>query len=107
VVWSEGGEMFHQKICLDLSFVDSAMSSIVPFIKYAVLPELVGKYFSKQTVADGNSSSSHNNNNDVVDASSSTSDAGYCYCKKEQDFDDMISCDNKDCPILDGSTIHA
>jgi len=47
-------------------------------------------------VVDSNSSSSHNNN-DVVDASSSSGDAGYCYCKRG-DFDDMISCDN-DCPI--------
>jgi len=50
-------------------------------------------------VADSNSSSSHNNNNDFIDASSSSGDAGYCYCKREEDFDDMISCDNKDCPI--------
>jgi len=80
VIWGEGGEMFHQGICLDLSFVDSAMSIIIPFIKYAVLPELVGKWFSKQTVADGNSSLSHNNN-DVIDASSSSDDAWYYYCK--------------------------
>jgi len=50
-------------------------------------------------VADGNFSSSHNNNNDVVDASSSSGDAGYCYCTREEDFDDMIGCDNKYCPI--------
>jgi len=51
-------------------------------------------------VADGNSSSSHNDNNDVVDVSSSSGDAWYCYCKRGEDFDDMIICDNKDCPIV-------
>ena len=48
-------------------------------------------------MVDSNSSSSHNNN-DVVDASSSSGDAGYCYWKRG-DFDDMINCDNNDCPI--------
>ena len=77
--------------------MDSAINIVTPLIKYAILPELVGKWFSKQTViSDGSCSSSSNN---VNDKSSSSSNAGYCYCGKGEDYDDMIGCDNQQCPI--------
>ena len=97
VIWRETGEIFCQRISLDSSFVDSAINSVTPLIKYAILPELVGKWFSKQTVvSDDNSSSSHT---DINDRSSSFNDAGFCYCGKGEDYDDMIGCDNEHCPI--------
>ena len=37
---------------------------------------------------------------DVDAASSSNMTIGYCYCgRRGEDYDDMIGCDNKDCPI--------
>ena len=51
------------------------ISSVTPLIGYAILTELVGKWFSKQTVvSNDNSSSGHN---DVNDISCSLNDAGY------------------------------
>ena len=47
-------------------------------------------------VSDNNSSSSHK---DINDRSSSFNDAGYCYCGKGEDYDDMIGCDNEHRPI--------
>ena len=76
-MWRETGEIFFQRINPDLSFVDSAINSVTPLIKYAILPELVGKWFSQQS--NGSCSSSSNN---VNDKSSSSSNAGYCYCGK-------------------------
>ena len=98
VIWRESGEIFCQRISLDLSFVDSAISSVTPLIKYAILPELVGKWFSNQTlVSDDSSNSIHNNSVNGKDCS--FNDEGYCYCGRGEDYDDMIGCDNKHCPI--------
>jgi len=58
VAWREGNELFHQTVELDSDFIDSAIRDIEPFIKSAILPELVGKWFSKQPVMPLQSSSS-------------------------------------------------
>ena len=51
------------------------ISSVTPLIGHAILNELVGKWFSKQTVvSNDNSNSGHI---DVDDISSSLNDAGY------------------------------
>ena len=93
VAWREGDDIFHQRIYLDLNFIDSVIQSVVPFIKFAILPELVGKWFTKQSVMPLPQSSGGD-----LDAASSSNDVkGYCYCGRE-DYDDMIGCDNKDCP---------
>ena len=41
VTWRED-EIFHQKVELDSNFIDSAVCDVEPFIKFAILPELVG-----------------------------------------------------------------
>ena len=43
--------MFLERILIDTQFIDNAIEEAEPFIKLALLPELVGKWFSRQTVA--------------------------------------------------------
>ena len=97
VAWQEGDEIFHQRIFLDSSFFDNAIERITPFIKFAVLPELVGMWFSKQSLSQLQISGG--SRDDTDDASSSSNVTGYCYCGRGEDYDYMIGCDNKDCPI--------
>ena len=47
IVWSEES-IFHERIS---EFIDNAIKEAESFIKLALLPELVGKWFSRQTVA--------------------------------------------------------
>ena len=42
VVWKEV-DMFVQRIPVDVEFIDDAIENVQPFIKLAILPELVGK----------------------------------------------------------------
>ena len=58
VAWREDGELFHQTVELDSDFINSAIRDIEPFIKSAILPELVGKWFSRQPVMSFQSSNS-------------------------------------------------
>ena len=45
------------------------------------------------------SQSSNSSGDDTNAASSSNKAIGYCYCGRGKDYDSMIGCDNKDCPI--------
>ena len=98
VDWREDDEIFHQRISLNSSFIENAIESVTPFIKFAVLPELVGMWFSKLSVMPL-SQSSGGSRDDTDDASSSSNVTGYCYCGRGEDYDYMIGCNNKDCPI--------
>ena len=50
VAWREG-EIFHQMVELDSDFIDSAIHDVEPFIKLAILPELVGKQATNNATA--------------------------------------------------------
>ena len=55
-------------------------------------------WFSKQSVMPL-SESSGGSRDDTDDANSSSNVTGYCYCERGEDYDYMIGCNNKDCPI--------
>ena len=91
------------------------------------MPELVGKWFSKEPILPLQSSSSaaasggnpsvsidinqadstdswvdataSPSSNDVETSDPSNDQIGYCYCGNREDYDDMICCDNKECLI--------
>lgn len=96
VVW-RAGELFHQRIELDEDFVVDAFYRAASFVKLAILPELVGKWFSKQNaMASCPSQDQDSNSASPVSVLSSN---GWCYCGKDETFDNMIGCDSKDCKI--------
>ena len=91
VVWREDN-IFVQRIPIDMEFIDDAIENVQPFIKLALLPELVGKWFSKQNVVP----LTRDNPNDQPISSAAEV---WCYCKKGEDHGDMIGCDYKNCQI--------
>ena len=87
VLWREE-DMFVQRIAIDKEFIDDAINKTVPFIKLAILPELVGRWFTKQKTPD-----------DQAPLQSDQAQDSWCYCKKSEDYGPMIGCDNDQCPI--------
>ena len=57
VVWKKD-EIFIQRISYNVTFISEALDKIVPFIKYCILPELVGKWFTRPTQVSVDSSDS-------------------------------------------------
>jgi len=96
VVWRVG-ELFHQRIELDEDFVDDAFHRAESFIKLAILPELVGKWFSKQNAMASCPSQDQDSNS--ASPVYMLSFNGWSYCGKDETFDTMIGCDSKDCKI--------
>ena len=91
VVWSKDN-IFVPRIPIDMEFIDNAIENVKPFIKLALLQELVGKWFSKQIVVP---LTRDNPNDQPISGAAEV----WCYCKKGEDHGDMIGCDNKNCQI--------
>lgn len=60
--------------------------------KTAVLPELLGRWFSRPTI------SGSELNEDSLRHTENNAEEKYCYCGRGEDFGDMVGCDNNDCP---------
>lgn len=93
VVWREK-ELFVQRITLDDDFITDALSKAQTFIKIGVLPELIGKYLTKEPTSCLTEPSEEEDQSEADDQSERV----WCYCKKGEEGD-MIACDNDACPI--------
>ena len=60
VVW-RGGDIHYERILFDSDFMDDALEEVEMFVKLAILPELIGKWFTKQPVLPLKSNSSDHN----------------------------------------------
>ena len=87
VAWREE-ELFIQRIYPNEQFIALALEKVTSFIKLGVLPELLGKWYSKGPV-----STSSQPPNSCSQANE------WCYCKQGEEGQ-MIACDNKDCSIV-------
>ena len=102
VVWSEN-TIAIQRVLKDEAFIQSNMVIARSFFKYAVLPEVVGKWYTRAPVAQSDGVVP------VLTATTSTVEEGnhddsedesrlWCYCEQPS-FGQMVMCDNKKCPI--------
>ena len=84
VVWREK-ELFVQRIYPNDEFMAPVLQKLISFYKLCVLPELLGKWYTKSQVPSQPTS--------VVPSNV------WCYCRKEQEGL-MIGCERKECPIV-------
>ena len=98
-------ELYVERIKFDTSFMEENLTKVRHLFEVAVLPELLGRWFSRPP--------EHISMNDSVslllsqaDACASTSCTSaddvhttdkYCYCQQEE-HGDMVGCDNDSCP---------
>ena len=95
VMWSQ-----KERIYIDTNYLDSKMDVVRHLFVYAVLPEIVGKWYSRRPVADDHSVV------DISDPQQLTADNEeqddpdklWCYCGQPS-YGEMILCDNKTCTI--------
>ena len=91
-------ELVLLRIDLDKEFVCEAIGKATTFCKYEVLPELVGKYYTR----DSSECSIHTLSSDTPaeiqnEASDGTETEKWCYCEQE-DFGNMIFfCEGDSC----------
>ncbi len=89
-VWNED-DLFIQRLTLDEPFVSIAMEKCNEFIQVCVLPEILGKWYSREplsTIQCSHSSECEEGKTPV-----------WCYCRKEESGT-MIACDDEACQIV-------
>ncbi|XP_068743560.1 uncharacterized protein [Montipora capricornis] len=89
VVWTNK-DIFIQRILPDTEFWDRTLTRAILFYKKGVLPELLGRWFSR---------SSPLPHATVTPASDSDDDGPWCYCQQYIEGSQLIGCDKPDCKI--------
>ena len=80
----------------NMIFFESTVEKIVEFYKQAVMPELLGKWYTKMPVMPLVSSNSAST---TVQWDNFPPKDVWCYCKQLEDDRAMIGCDYPECPI--------
>ncbi len=93
VVWGKT-ELVILRINLDEDFISEAMRKAALFFKYGVLPELIGKWYTRKVSMSNDAM--HFEESETPSASEEK--RGWCYCNGE-DEGEMIGCDGKQCTI--------
>lgn len=104
-----------ERIRLDVSFMERNLAKVKQFFEIAVLPELLGRWFSRPperialtysdeslsipsgSTRESSPSPSGGNSDSIEPASSNSSVDKYCYCQQGE-FGKMVGCDNGSCP---------
>ena len=89
VVWSERDKTI-ERILPDQEFIGSAMNKSMEFFKYVLLPELLGKYYTKLP--------STTDSVVVEQEEEASAQRVWCYCRKEE-HGQMIQCESGHCEI--------
>ena len=98
VVWTEN-DIVVERIMFDDAFYEEVMEDIRHFFIYGMLPEIIGKWFTRRPVADSSgivttpTVSSAQANEDTEDYSKV-----WCYCSQPS-YGTMIKCDSSECSI--------
>ena len=105
IVWSRG-EVIVERITVDYAFYNSKMEDVRHFFIYGVLPEIVGKWYTRKPVAStagrvplptSTATPTSDMQSAVMDEKEDFSKL-WCYCN-EPSHGDMILCDHEMCTI--------
>lgn len=97
VVWTTK-DFFVEKIMFDEIFCNDMVDCCKLFFKKAVLPELVGKLYSRPLQEEHTAKQNHQINS----CSNVQDQLIICICRAvyKEDVDNVIGCDNENCPYL-------
>ena len=93
VMWKED-DLVIIRIDLDEQFVTEAIDKATTFFKYGILPEIVAKWYTRETSPVLTESHVH----DPTPESESDTDDKWCYCG-DGEHGEMIGCDGDNCKI--------
>ena len=101
LVWRKD-DFIVDRILPDVSFIDDALAKANIFVKTALLPELIGRWFTKQqttSVPPANQTIlNHGSTSAMADASSTNDNTIlWCYCQRDDSAGNMICCDIDEC----------
>lgn len=96
IVWSPN-ETVCVEITRDQSFVEKLLLTLDSFVTKAILPEVIGQYFTRKSQKGKKRPLSESYSANVATTSDNTSSETYCICKRPDDGSMMICCDSENC----------
>lgn len=97
VVHTEKG-LHIERIKADHKFMEDNLDKAINFFQVAVLPELLGRWFSRPVPQITSNVTDDSTQQNCNSASSSSQSKKYCYCQQEESDDmissNMVGCDN-------------
>ena len=89
MLWTEQSAPHIERIYADDSLWTTALDKAKKFWVVAILPELLGKWFTRPPT----------NAPQTEDAVDAAGEPLLCYCKTAEKGDHMVGCDNEKCPF--------
>ena len=93
VTWNKQ-DLIVIRTSLDELFMEETIAKAKIFFKHGILPELLGKWYSRPAMHLSTNTSPNYNASSVGLAG----EQSWCFCRKEEEGE-MILCDNSNCPI--------
>lgn len=97
VVWTEK-EIAVERISIDREFYEGLMDDVAEFFTLNILPEIVGKWYTRQNVADDQGIVPVTKHHSSSDPPEEDPDKSWCYCG-EPYYGKMIFCEHPRCTI--------
>ena len=98
VIW-RSEELVVNRIERNDRFLDKAIEKATVFFKYGVVPELVGKWYTRSPPIPVCPMISSSQDSEETKEADTASEETWCYCKKEESGK-MIMCENDNCKIV-------
>ena len=124
VVWGKDGAL-KQRVDYNAECINDALKQVKDFVKMCLLPELLSCCFTSGMITpdppvvesneeqdeeseddqlpplddDTANQSTSSTSNSTADVEEDEDDRLWCYCRQNEDYDQMIACDGKDCAI--------
>ena len=98
VVWSEKDGILSERVFVDVSFFESIICDLKHFYIYGVLPEIVGKWYTRQPVANSDKLVLTPQPVEELEDDEEDYQKTWCYCNQPS-YGEMIFCDNESCSI--------
>ena len=98
VVWTKKGVVI-ERIAADKEFFEGILDNIKSFFIYGMLPEIIGKWYTRKPIADSSGIVQEPlTHAEAEEYDSEDYEKSWCYCNQPS-YGTMIGCDNTECSI--------
>lgn len=98
VVWTENG-ITTERIIRAVDFFEHILEDVQHFFMYGMLPEIIGKWYTRRPIADSSGVVPMlSSNSNRAGAGTEEVTKSWCYCDQPE-FGQIIRCDNAQCQI--------
>ena len=97
VVWTTKGIRVERIVAEQEEFFTDVIADVNEFYKFCLLPELIGKWYTRQSVMPEGPINSSSSSSQCTDATDNPNSYKYCYCKEFKIDETMLGCDFANC----------